>query len=66
MLSAAAAILGRFLTGTLAGRLIDTLGYFDYYLLTTLAALPGIVLFWWMMRSGLVDAAIGTAGGDQE
>ena len=62
MLSAAAAILGRFLTGTLAGRLIDQLGYVDFYLLTTVLALPGVLIFWWMMRSGLVDAAIGTAG----
>jgi MFS transporter, PAT family, beta-lactamase induction signal transducer AmpG len=63
MLSAAAAILGRFLTGTLAGRLIDQMGYVDFYLLTTVAALPGVLLFWWMMRAGLVDAAMGTAGG---
>jgi PAT family beta-lactamase induction signal transducer AmpG len=65
MLSAAAAILGRFLTGTLAGRLIDAMGYVDFYLLTTAAALPGILLFWWMMRTGLVDAAMGTAGGKE-
>jgi PAT family beta-lactamase induction signal transducer AmpG len=62
MLSAAAAILGRFLTGALAGRLIDSLGYVNFYLVTTLLALPGILLFWWMARSGLVDAAMGTAG----
>ena len=31
-------------------------------LLTTLAAVPGILLFWLMMRSGLIDAFIGTAG----
>ena len=30
------------------------------------AALPGIVLFWWMMRTGLVDAAMGTAGGGED
>ena len=24
--------------------------------------LPGILLFWWMIRTGLVDAAMGTAG----
>jgi len=28
----------------------------------TVAALPGILLFWIMMRTGLVDASIGTAG----
>jgi len=34
----------------------------DFYLLTTIAALPGILLFWIMMRTGLVDEAIGSAG----
>ncbi|MDQ4087715.1 MAG: MFS transporter [Pseudomonadota bacterium] len=66
LLSAAAAIVGRFLTGSLAGGLIDTLGYPNFYLLTTLLALPGILLFWWMMRAGLVDAAIGSAGKEGE
>ena len=45
-----------------AGSLIEGLGYVNFYLLTTLLALPGIVLFWWMSRTGLVDAAMGTAG----
>lgn len=62
LISAAASIVGRFLTGTTAGGLIDSMGYVDYYLLTTVIALPGIVLFWWMIRSGMVDAAMGTAG----
>lgn len=62
MISAAASILGRFLTGTTAGALIERFGYVDFYLLTTVAALPGILLFWLMMRSGLVDSSIGTAG----
>lgn len=66
MLSAAAAIVGRFLTGSLAGRLIDAIGYPSFYLLTTALALPGILLFWWMMRSGLVDSAIGSAGTEGE
>jgi PAT family beta-lactamase induction signal transducer AmpG len=66
LLSAAAAIVGRFLTGSLAGRLIDAMGYPNYYYLTTLLALPGILLFWWMMRAGLVDAAIGSAGKEGE
>jgi PAT family beta-lactamase induction signal transducer AmpG len=25
-------------------------------------AFPGVLLFWWMMRSGLVDRSIGDAG----
>ena len=62
LFSAAASILGRFLTGTSAGKLIDQFGYVDYYLLTTGLAVPGILIFWWMMRSGLVDRSIGTAG----
>jgi MFS transporter, PAT family, beta-lactamase induction signal transducer AmpG len=66
MLSAAAAILGRFLTGSLAGRLIDAMGYPSFYLLTTALALPGILLFWWMIRTGLVDASIGSAGKEGE
>lgn len=66
LISAGSSIVGRFLTGTTAGGLIESLGYVNFYLLTTVAALPGIILFWWMSRSGLVDAAMGTAGGTQE
>jgi PAT family beta-lactamase induction signal transducer AmpG len=55
-------VVGRFVTGTTAGGLIEGMGYVNFYLLTTLLALPGIVLFWWMGRTGLVDAAMGTAG----
>ena len=62
LISAGASIVGRFLTGTTAGALIEAMGYVNFYLLTTIAALPGIVLFWWMMRTGLVDEAMGTAG----
>ena len=62
LISAGASIVGRFLTGTTAGTLIEAMGYVNFYLLMTIVALPGIVLFWWMMRSGLVDAAMGTAG----
>lgn len=62
LLSAGAAIVGRFITGTTAGALIEAMGYVNFYLLTTVLALPGILLFWWMMRTGLVDASIGDAG----
>ncbi|MPT46922.1 MAG: MFS transporter [Sphingobium sp.] len=65
LISAAASIIGRFVTGTTAGSLIESLGYVNFYLLTTLAALPGIILFYLMMRSGLVDASVGTAGKDE-
>jgi PAT family beta-lactamase induction signal transducer AmpG len=62
LISAAASIVGRFLTGTTAGALIDAMGYVNFYLLTTALAFPGIILFWIMMRTGLVDSSIGTAG----
>ena len=62
LLSAAAAIVGRFLTGTTAGTLIENLGYVNFYLLTTVIALPGVFLYWYMVRSGLADVSIGTAG----
>jgi MFS transporter, PAT family, beta-lactamase induction signal transducer AmpG len=64
LLSALASIAGRFLTGTTAGGLISAIGYVNFYLLTTLIALPGVVLFWFMIRSGLADLSIGSAGKD--
>src|SRR5688572_11856625 len=62
LISAAASVVGRVLTGTTAGALVESFGYVNLYLLTTLAAVLGILLFWWMMRAGLIDASIGTAG----
>jgi PAT family beta-lactamase induction signal transducer AmpG len=62
LISAAASVVGRFLSGTTAGRIIEMIGYVNFYLMTTLVAFPGVILFWWMMRTGLVDQAIGTAG----
>jgi PAT family beta-lactamase induction signal transducer AmpG len=64
LLSALASIAGRFLTGTSAGALIDAMGYVNFYLVTTVIALPGVVLFWFMIRSGLADLSIGSAGKD--
>jgi PAT family beta-lactamase induction signal transducer AmpG len=62
LLSALASIAGRFLTGTTAGAMMDAIGYVNFYLLTTLVALPGVILFWFMIRSGLADLSIGSAG----
>jgi PAT family beta-lactamase induction signal transducer AmpG len=62
LISAASSVFGRILTGTAAGALIEWLGYFDFYVFTTLIAVPGIVLFWLMMRAGLVDSSSGSAG----
>jgi PAT family beta-lactamase induction signal transducer AmpG len=61
LLSAAAAIAGRFLTGTTAGSLIESMGYVNFYLLTTVLALPGVAIYWMMMRSGLADRSVGSA-----
>ena len=64
MLSALASIAGRFLTGTTAGSLIESMGYVGFYLLTTLIAMPGVILYWYMIRSGLADVSMGSAGKD--
>src|SRR3546814_10125034 len=56
LISAAASVVGRFLTGTSAGALIDVFGYVNFYLLTTFAVVPGIILFWLMVRPGLIDS----------
>ncbi len=62
LISAAASVVGRVLTATTTGRLVDRFGYVDFYWGTTLVALPGVLLFWWMAKSGLVDRSIGSAG----
>lgn len=62
LISAATSVVGRLLTGSTAGGLIERMGYVNFYLLTTLLAVPGILLFWFMMRRGLIDSALGSAG----
>ena len=62
LISAASSVVGRLLTATTAGAMVEQFGYVTFYWITTIAALPGVVLFWWMIRSGLVDQAIGDAG----
>jgi MFS transporter, PAT family, beta-lactamase induction signal transducer AmpG len=66
LLSALASIAGRSLTGTTAGTLIEGMGYVNFYVLTTVIALPGVFLYGYMVRSGLADVSIGTAGKDGE
>ena len=62
LLSALASIAGRLLTGTSAGALIEAVGYVSFYILTTVLALPGVIVFWLMMRSGLADLSISNGG----
>ena len=64
LLSALASIAGRFITGTTVGTLIESIGFVNFYILTTVIALPGVILFWFMMRSGLADVSVGSAGKD--
>ncbi len=64
LISAGASVVGRFVTGTTAGSMIERFGYANFYLLTTVLAVPGILLFWYMIRTGLVDEAMGNAGKD--
>jgi MFS transporter, PAT family, beta-lactamase induction signal transducer AmpG len=66
LLSALASIAGRFLTGATAGSLIEAMGYVNFYLLTTALAFPGVLLFWFMIRSGLADLSIGSAGRERD
>jgi PAT family beta-lactamase induction signal transducer AmpG len=62
LLSAAASIVGRLVTGTTAGALIESLGYVQFYLLTTVVALPGVLLYLFMLRAGLIERSLGDAG----
>ena len=62
LISAAASIIGRLFSGTTTAAMIEAIGYENFYVFTTLAALPGIILFRLMMRAGLIDQSIGSAG----
>jgi PAT family beta-lactamase induction signal transducer AmpG len=56
LLSSAAGILGRAFSSGTAGQLIETMGYVNFYALTTVLALPGVLIFLWLWRAGLVVA----------
>jgi MFS transporter, PAT family, beta-lactamase induction signal transducer AmpG len=62
LLSAAGSVIGRVLTGATAGVLIEQLGYVGFYLFTTVVAVPGIVLFWLLIRWDLVGAKEAATG----
>jgi PAT family beta-lactamase induction signal transducer AmpG len=66
LLSAMASIAGRFLTGTTSGSLIESMGYRELLPAHDRGGLPGIILFWVMMRTGLADVSIGDAGVEGE
>ncbi len=58
LLSAAASVLGRLFSTSTTGALIETVGYVPFYLITTVLALPGFLIFLYMLRAGLVDEAL--------
>ncbi|MBW8310437.1 MAG: MFS transporter [Rhizobium sp.] len=62
LLSAATSVVGRVVTGTTAGALIESLGYVQFYLFTTAVALPGMLLYLFMLRAGLIERSLGDAG----
>jgi PAT family beta-lactamase induction signal transducer AmpG len=62
LLTAAASVVGRVVTGTTAGSLIEMMGYVQFYLLTTVVALPGVLLYLFMLRAGLIEQSLGDAG----
>jgi MFS transporter, PAT family, beta-lactamase induction signal transducer AmpG len=64
LLSAASSVVGRFISGTTAGAMIETIGFVKFYLFTFFVALPGVLLFWLMMRRGLIDSSVGSVGKD--
>lgn len=61
LLSAASSVIGRLISGTTAGAMIEQIGFVNFYLFTTVVALPGVVLFWLMMRKGLIESSVGSA-----
>lgn len=63
LISAAASIVGRLVTGSSAGAIIERIGYVQFYLLTTAAALPGILIYLYMLRAGLADVPRGDGNG---
>ncbi|MEY2883293.1 MAG: hypothetical protein RL490_1017 [Pseudomonadota bacterium] len=58
LISAAASVLGRLFSAGSAGALIEAMGFVNFYVLTTVLALPGVALFAYMLRRGLVDDAL--------
>lgn len=58
LLSTAASVLGRLVQGTLAGSSIERLGFTGFYWVTVGLSVPGLILFLWMARTGIVDRAV--------
>ena len=59
LLSAAASVVGRLITGTTAGQMIESFGYVNFYLFTAAIALPGVLLYLYLLRSNSIEPALG-------
>jgi PAT family beta-lactamase induction signal transducer AmpG len=44
------AVIGRTILSSPGGVLVEQMGWFNYFLLSTVAAIPGLILLIWMMR----------------
>jgi MFS transporter, PAT family, beta-lactamase induction signal transducer AmpG len=51
-LLASLALLGRTVVGSTGGALSEAIGWVPFFLLTTVASLPALVLVWWIERRG--------------
>ena len=60
----AASMLGKLGIGP--GDCVSSLAWNTHRHYELFFAVPGIVLFWWMSRTGLIDSAMGTAGGGED
>jgi PAT family beta-lactamase induction signal transducer AmpG len=56
---------GRTLLSASSGWMVELTGWFDFFLISTVAALPGLLLLLWMMRNLPINAQsneLGIAG----
>jgi len=60
------ASLGRLLIGSPAGIMQESIGYTEFFLLTTAASIPGILLLMVMKRMGYVSHELTFSGNDSE
>ncbi len=65
MLIAVSGVLRKVLS-TPAGELVNASGWVVYFLLTTVVAVPGLVLLWWLGRRGMMRFEEATAPGNPE
>lgn len=65
-LLSAFASLGRLMIGAPSGFMQESIGYTEFFLLTTVAALPGIILLVVMKRLGYVSDSLASLGNDPE